>query len=246
MEKMVTLRSLCRLVCSRSYSFTASKNHHLRRVILSQRHHFTPRSLLNLCSSYVSASPNRHASECRIPLSIGVGNVRFYSEEISHLPAINDLELLKAFNGLMAASWDELPYPLINDLKEALSKNTDVKAGKDVVENVLRAAEACEEFGGTLMTLKMEIDDSIGLSGEDAKPVPDYIKNALNTVFDRYTTYLNSFGPDESYLRKKVETELGTKMIYLKMRCGGLNSEWGKVTVLGTSGLSGSYIEKRA
>lgn len=42
-------------------------------------------------------------------------------------------------------------------------------------------------------------------------------------------TYLNSFGPDETYLRKKVETELGTKMIHLKMRCSGIGSEWGKV-----------------
>jgi Domain of unknown function (DUF4370) len=42
-------------------------------------------------------------------------------------------------------------------------------------------------------------------------------------------TYLNSFGPEETYLRKKVETELGTKMIHLKMRCTGIGSEWGKV-----------------
>jgi Domain of unknown function (DUF4370) len=42
-------------------------------------------------------------------------------------------------------------------------------------------------------------------------------------------TYLDSFGPEETYLRKKVETELGTKMIHLKMRCTGIGSEWGKV-----------------
>lgn len=59
--------------------------------------------------------------------------------------------------------------------------------------------------------------------------MPDHIKNALCTTFDRYSTYLNSFGPDESYLRKKVETELGAKMIHLKMRCSGLGAEWGKV-----------------
>ena len=53
--------------------------------------------------------------------------------------------------------------------------------------------------------------------------------DALKTVFQRYTTYLDAFGPDETYLRKKVETELGSKMIYLKMRCSGLGSEWGKV-----------------
>jgi hypothetical protein len=58
------------------------------------------------------------------------------------------------------------------------------------------------------------------------------MQNALRTIFDRYTTYLNAFGPDENYLRKKVEQELGTKMIHLKMRCSGLGSEWGKVSYI--------------
>jgi len=31
---------------------------------------------------------------------------------------------------------------------------------------VFRAAEAVEEFGGILTSIKMEIDDSIGMSGE--------------------------------------------------------------------------------
>jgi hypothetical protein len=57
----------------------------------------------------------------------------------------------------------------------------------------------------------------------------DELTNALRTVYNRYTAYLDAFGPDETYLRKKVETELGTKMIHLKLRCGGLGSEWGKV-----------------
>ncbi len=59
--------------------------------------------------------------------------------------------------------------------------------------------------------------------------MPDEFKNALDTVYSRYNSYLDAFGPDETYLRKKVETELGTKMIHLKMRCSGLDSEWGKV-----------------
>lgn len=59
--------------------------------------------------------------------------------------------------------------------------------------------------------------------------MPDDFKNALSTIYSRYTSYLDAFGPDEIYLWKKVETELGTKMIHLKMRCSGLDSEWGKV-----------------
>lgn len=53
--------------------------------------------------------------------------------------------------------------------------------------------------------------------------------DALETVYQRYVAYLDAFDPEEGYLKKKVETELGTKMIHLKMRCSGLGSEWGKV-----------------
>ncbi|RDX76073.1 Succinate dehydrogenase subunit 5, mitochondrial, partial [Mucuna pruriens] len=180
------------------------------------------------------------------PFSMGLGSMRFYSEDVTHMPDIKDPELYNAFKDLMAENWSELPDSVVYNVKNVLSKNTDDKAGKEVVENVFRAAEAIEEFGGILVTLKMEIDDSIGLSGEDVKPLPAHVKNALRTIFDRYSTYLNSFGPDESYLRKKVEMELGTKLIHLKMRCSHLGAEWGKVTVLGTSGLAGSYVEQRA
>ncbi|XP_047311348.1 succinate dehydrogenase subunit 5, mitochondrial [Impatiens glandulifera] len=174
------------------------------------------------------------------------GSVRYYSEDMSHMPAVEDPEIVIPYKDLMAASWDELPDTLIHDAKKALSKNTDDKAGQEVLKNVFRAAEAVEEFGGMLVSLRMEIDDSIGLSGEDVKPLPEHLEKALITIYQRYVAYLDSFVPEETYLRKKVETELGTKMIHLKMRCSHIGSEWGKVTVLGTSGLSGSYIEQRA
>ncbi|THG13058.1 hypothetical protein TEA_026457 [Camellia sinensis var. sinensis] len=147
---------------------------------------------------------------------------------------------------LTAASWDELPDTLISDAKKALSKNTDDKAAQEAVANVFRAAEAVEEFSGMLVSLRMATDDSTGLGGENVKPLPEEFVNTLRTVYQRYTPYLDAFGPEETYLCKKVETELGTKMIHLKMRCSGIGSEWGKVTVLGTSGLSGSYVEHRA
>ncbi|KAJ7958137.1 succinate dehydrogenase subunit 5, mitochondrial-like [Quillaja saponaria] len=248
MEKMVALRSLYRSVCSKSYRFASSTQHQLRRVPLRHYHHqYAVRSIFNLpSSSSVIDYPNQLLSECRSPLSMGTGNRRYYSEDVTHIPAIKDPELQNAFKDLMAASWDNLPDSVIHEVKAALSKSTDDKAGKEVVENVFRAAEAVEEFGGILVTLKMEIDDSIGLSGENVKPLPDHVSSALNTAYDRYIAYLDAFTPDETYLRKKVETELGTKMIHLKMRCSNLGSEWGKVSVLGTSGLSGSYVEQRA
>lgn len=61
------------------------------------------------------------------------------------------------------------------------------------------------------------------------KPLPEEHVKALQTIFNRYAAYLAAFGPEETYLKKKVEMEVGTKMIYLKMRCGGLDAEWGKV-----------------
>lgn len=64
---------------------------------------------------------------------------------------------------------------------------------------------------------------------QNVGPLPGYIEDAVKAAYNRYMTYLESFGPEEHYLRKKVETELGTKMIHLKMRCSGIGSEWGKV-----------------
>jgi hypothetical protein len=68
---------------------------------------------------------------------------------------------------------------------------------------------------------------------QNVGPLPGYIEDAVKAAYNRYMTYLESFGPEEHYLRKKVETELGTKMIHLKMRCSGIGSEWGKVRFSG-------------
>ncbi|CAI0558362.1 unnamed protein product [Linum tenue] len=180
------------------------------------------------------------------PLEISIGSKRSYSEDVAHLPEIKDHDVLCAFKDLMAASWDEIDATVVHDVKNALSKNSDDKSGQEILKNVFRSCEAVEEFGGMIMTLKMELDDSIGMSGEDVKPLTDDYAKAIRMFFERYSSYLESFGPDEAYLRKKVEMELGSKMIFLKMRCAGLGSEWGKVTLIGTSGLAGSYVEQRA
>lgn len=229
------LRSICRAASIRSSSrFTAIT------------HHLASRSIFSLSSPSVAASPNRIPSDFRYSFAMGIGSRRYFNQDVTNLPVIQDPEIQNALKDLMAESWDELPDSLIHDVNNALSKSTDDKASQEILKNVFRAAEAVEEFGGMLISLKMELDDSIGLSGEDVKPLSDEFANALRTVYQRYSAYLDAFGPEEGYLRKKVETELGSKMIYLKMRCSGLGSEWGKVTVLGTSGLAGSYVEQRA
>ncbi|CAL5443545.1 unnamed protein product [Camellia sinensis] len=240
-EKMAKMRSLNRSICFKSLcSSSAAVNH---RQHLQQ----------GLCYFHLSPPPppfpfssKTIPSDCRPPFTMAIGSTRFFSEDVTHFPDIKDPEILFVFKDLMAASWDELPDTLISDANKALSKNTDDKAAQEAVANVFRAAEAVGEFSGMLVSLRMAIDDSTGMGGEDVKPLPEEFVNALRTVYQRYTAYLDAFGPEETYLRKKVETELGTKMIHLKMRCSGIGSEWGKVTVLGTSGLSGSYVEHRA
>lgn len=182
----------------------------------------------------------------RSSFAMGIGSTRCFSDGLTHLPDIKDGDIKHAFKELMAVSWDELPDTAVNKTKRALSKNTEDKASQEALANLLRAAEAVEEFSGFLVTLKMEIDDSVGMSGENVKPLSNDVANALSVAFGRYYAYLESFGPDEGYLRKKVENELGMKLIHLKMRCSGLGGDWGKVTVLGTSGISGSFIEHRA
>ncbi|KAH9618203.1 hypothetical protein KSS87_010869 [Heliosperma pusillum] len=184
--------------------------------------------------------------DCRSPFGTSVGSIRSFSIDVAHYPEIKDPEINNIFKDFMAAGWGELPDSLIKGALKVLAKDTDDTAGKESLKNVFRAAEAVEEFIGTLESLRMAIDDHGGLSGENEKPYPEYYGQALKTAYDRYTKYLDSFGPDEFYLKKKVETEVGTRMIHLKMRCSHLGSEWGKVTVLGTSGISGSYVEQRA
>ncbi|CAH1442750.1 unnamed protein product [Lactuca virosa] len=235
MEKLVMMRSLYRSIARRSVVLVAptsvnSNNQCLRRGICYLQH---PSSSL----------PHKSLS----PFAMGIGSTRCLTDGgLTHLPDIKDGDIKVAFKELMAVNWAELPDSVVNKANRALSKNTEDKASQEALANLLRAAEAVDEFTGFLVTLKMEIDDSVGLSGEDVKPLSSDVANALTVAFERYYAYLNSFGADEGYLRKKVENELGMKLIHLKMRCSGLGGDWGRVTVLGTSGLSGSYIEHRA
>ncbi|XP_073134741.1 succinate dehydrogenase subunit 5, mitochondrial [Henckelia pumila] len=235
MVKAMMLRSLCRSICRRSQAFSSSAvvNNHIRHL------HFSS-------SSVPASSPKTPPSDFPRPFAFRSGGIRYFGEDATHIPVIEDHDIKCALKDLMATDWDEIPPAVVEDVQRALSKSTEDKASQEVLKNVFRSAEAVEEFTGIVMTLKMEMDDIIGASGENVKPLPEEHAKAMQILFDRYSAYLASFGPEENYLKKKVETELGTKMIYLKMRCSGLDADWGKVTVLGTSGISGSYIEHRA
>ena len=87
---------------------------------------------------------------------------------------------------------------------------------------VIESIVACCYFGQLLIK-------QLDIYFQNVGRLPEYLEDALKAAYKRYMTYLDSFGPDEAYLRKKVESELGTKMIHLKMRCSGIGSEWGKV-----------------
>jgi hypothetical protein len=88
------------------------------------------------------------------------------SSNEKHLPALSDPDIESALKDLMAASWNELPHSLVEEAKKAVSKATDDVAGQEALRNVVCAAEACEEFSGVLVTLRMALDDLCGLTGE--------------------------------------------------------------------------------
>jgi hypothetical protein len=195
-------------------------------------------------TSHVALDAWAGRKDVRLPFAVKTP-IRSFSSDISALPQVTDLDVKNALKDVLATDWGELPEPVQADVMNALSKESDDKAGQEALANAWRAAEAVEQFSGVLESLRMELDDLTGHTGENVRPLPEEIQGALRAAYKRYSNYLEAFGPDETYLRKKVETELGRHMIYIKMRCSGLDAEWGKVTLLGTSGLSGSYIEQR-
>ncbi|KAI7732795.1 hypothetical protein M8C21_033615 [Ambrosia artemisiifolia] len=160
---------------------------------------------------------------------MGIGRTRFFSDGLTHLPDIKDGDIKHAFKELMAVSWAKLPFTVINKTKRALSKTTEDKASQEALANLLRVAEVVHELSGFLETLKMKIDDIVGMRLENIESLSDEVANSLSVAFRRYDAYMDSFGPNEGYLRKKVENELGMKLIQLKKRCSGLGGDWSNI-----------------
>eukprot|EP00252_Welwitschia_mirabilis_P024402 TRINITY_DN7224_c0_g2_i1.p1 TRINITY_DN7224_c0_g2~~TRINITY_DN7224_c0_g2_i1.p1 ORF type:complete len:235 (-),score=42.51 TRINITY_DN7224_c0_g2_i1:249-953(-) len=196
-------------------------------------------------SSFVSPDYLSHTKDTRSSITFQVP-LRLFSSQSNPLPQIKDSDVEAALKDVMGADWDEIPEPVKANVMIALSKETDDKSGQEALANAWRAAEAVEQFSGVLESLRMELDELSGPTGEKVRPLPEELQGALQAAYKRYSNYLEAFPADEAYLRKKVETELGRHMIYLKMRCSGLGSDWGKVTLIGTSGIAGSYIEHRS
>lgn len=175
-----------------------------------------------------------------------IGQRQWMSSDVAQLPSISDADVLKALRQLLAVNWIEIPDEVEDAVESALSKKTDDVAAQEALASAWRAADAVEKFSGTLVSLRMELDELSGLGGEKVRPLPSFLVDALAAAFSRYNRYLSTFKDDEMYLKKKVEIELGSLMVHIRQRCSGLGPQWGNVSLLGTSGLSGSYIEHRA
>lgn len=161
-------------------------------------------------------------------------------------PAVPDPEVAKTLRRVMALGWLDAHRDLKDDVESALAKSSD-PASKEVLETAWRTALAVDKFSEQLEHLRLALDELSGgkFGGETVDTLPESIVSALKSALTRYFAYLASFGPDEIWLKKKVEQELGGSLLLVKQRCSGMEPDWGKVSLLGTSGLAGSYIERR-
>ncbi|XP_024526634.1 succinate dehydrogenase subunit 5, mitochondrial isoform X2 [Selaginella moellendorffii] len=160
------------------------------------------------------------------------------------IPECSDPAIKKALKQLYAINWYDIDEKTANIVEETLSTGEGT-ADHTILKDTWSSARAVETFYGTLDALRKSIDDLMGLSGENTGPLPDQHQRALEAVHSKYVKYLSSFGEHEHSLKKKVELELGSTLVLLKQRVSGLPPKWGDVGLLGTSGLSGSYIEQR-
>ncbi|KAH7284600.1 hypothetical protein KP509_34G061800 [Ceratopteris richardii] len=221
-----------RLMCSRASPLL------LRRALRSL---VTPTSAVLPCPGNITFRfrPDNFGSS-------SANQMRLISTTISKFPEVADADVLHALRLLIAVKWTEIPDEAKDAVEAALSKQSSDTAGIEQLKNAWRAAEAVETFSGTLVSIRMALDDLTGFSGERVRPLPPLLQDALKSAFSRYKNYLAAFNADEFYLKKKVEVELGSLLVHLKQRCSGLGPEWGEISLVGTTGLSGSFIELRA
>eukprot|EP00898_Chlorokybus_atmophyticus_P005139 jgi/Chlat1/5626/Chrsp369S05384 len=150
----------------------------------------------------------------------------------------------RALGNLYATDWTPSLFDgTIAEVKSVLAKGAEpgTEAKFAELENAFAAAEAVERFGERVQLLRQYVDDFT-----DGQKVPDDVKSATQDVLQRYNKYISSFDPErEKAIRKKVETNLGAAVLQLRQRIAGLGADWGKISVLCTSGMAGSYIESR-
>lgn len=164
---------------------------------------------------------------------------------VSDLPPVQDATIAKALSGLLGHGWLKIEPQVRSAVESAISGGGDNSAGKETLIDTWAAAQAVESFGGLLIDMLLEISDLCGDSGENVGTIPASTYEAVEAAHRKYMAYLSAFGGDEVFLRKKVELELGGVLLQIKQRLTGMDPKWSEISVLGTSGLASSYIEKR-
>ncbi|GBG59466.1 hypothetical protein CBR_g38490 [Chara braunii] len=155
-------------------------------------------------------------------------------------------EFRAALNALLGDDWVHISDETREMVEKTLRINSSDVAGKEHLQNAWRAARAVEIFCEKLGALRGALDEVAGASGDKVKNLPEDLENALEVATEKFHKYVSSFSDDELWLKKAVELAIGGMFVQIKQRCSNLGPEWGKVSLLATSGLSGSYIERRA
>ncbi|CAI7871278.1 unnamed protein product [Closterium sp. NIES-54] len=214
-------------------------------------------------AQYATSSPSASASPAvpsaslstRVPFGSHVSAASFQrrgfaitaTEDLVKLPRVSDPSALSTLKEALATGWVPCDSSVIAKIDKTI-KSTDDAVAREALSALKAAAEAVEVFGEKLELLRLELDELSGgkFGGEAVGKIPEDIKAALASALRRYSAYLEAFGAEEGWLQRKVKEELGGVLITVKQRCSGLEEEWNQISLLGTSGLSGSYIEQRA
>ncbi|GJP43783.1 hypothetical protein CLOM_g3199 [Closterium sp. NIES-68] len=166
--------------------------------------------------------------------------------DLVKLPRVSDPNALNTLKEALATGWIPCDSSLISKIDKTIASTEDAVA-KEALTSLKAAAEAVEVFGEKLELLRLDLDELSGgkFGGEAVGKIPEDMKAALTSALKRYSAYLGAFKEEEGWLQRKVKEELGGALITVKQRCSGLEEEWNQISLLGTSGLSGSYIEQR-
>ena len=92
-----------------------------------------------------------------------------------------------------------------------------------------KSAAAVDEFSDIVRTVRLDVDQAVGISGSDTKPIDEDTLEALKVIVKKYNQYITSFDDSEKEIKKKVETDLGWQLLQLKQRVGYIGQDWGQV-----------------
>ncbi|CAM6008092.1 unnamed protein product [Sphagnum balticum] len=211
----------------------------------------TWRGLSSAMAVVVSKEPSSSLGRSRSNLSPALSGftqqLRPMTTYLAALPDIKDTRIWNTLNALLGGSWLNIDPEVAAAVESVLASKSEDNVGKEALATAWRSAKAVETFGGGLSELLMEVSDISGSTGEDVNPLPESTQKAVEAALGKYVQYLDSFDEEsEAYLKKKVENDLGSLLVQIKQRFSSTDSKWSKITLLGTTGISGSYVERRS